>query len=366
MNEEAGIGKRCRISLSLAVLFMAPLAGRALTNLQRLDPKLVSLNVGRLFPASSETIRIAVSDERAIPWLLASHAGRCGPYKCYQGFYNENPRAVAELFEAGARQAVEVLGMKVGDGGAVLELTIRDFRIELAPPQFGLPNYVSYGDIRAVLKSAEGAELAAGSYRAASWETSRTSAQEVVSAAYLRATWEATVRTLLGHFPKKPEPEAVARVLASLDATRDEYQRSYPIFWLSLAGHDDPAVAEKLFTLFRQNEDQTTYEGAAVALARLAAPGAREEFEALLSGSKKLKEWDPRDDAEEAFTLLHSLAVLGVAEIGPKVPPTVQRHREKLADLVRFHQTGEIPKPTQKEIEELTEKYVKYQAKRKG
>ncbi len=359
------MARRSRIALSLALLFLAPLAGRALTNLQRLDPKLVSLNVGRLFPESSEAIRIVVSDEREIPWLLASHAGKSGPYNLYQGFYNENPRAVAELFEAGARQAIEILGMKGGDGGPVLELTIKSFRIELAPPQFGLPNYIAYGDVRTVLKSAEGAELAAKSYRVASWETSRQAAQEIVSAAYLRATWEATLRTLLDHFPKKPEPEAVQRVLISLDATRDEYSRSYTIFWLGLVGFDNPAVAEKLYTLFRQSEDQTTYEGAAVALARLGAPGAREEFEALLSGSKKLKEWDPRDDAEEAFTLLHCLAILGVTDLAPKVPPTIQRHREKMPGLVRFHQTGEAPKPTPKEIEVLTEKYEKYRAKRK-
>lgn len=358
--------KHIRIALSATVFLLAPLAGRALTVLQRVDPKPVSWKVGRLFPASSEAIRVVARDERLIPWLLASHAGKSGPYNLYQGLYTENPRAVADLFEAGAREAVEILGMKVGDGGAVLEITIKDFRIQLAPPQFGLPNYITYGEIRTALKSVDGAELGAGSFRVANWETSRAAAQEVVSAAYLRAAWEATVRTLLSHFPKKPEPEAVGRLLASVAATRDEYQRSYPIFWLGLVGRDDPAVAEKLYSLFRGSEDQTTYEAAAAALARLDAPGAREEFEAMLSGSKKWKEWDPRGDAEEAFTLLHALAILGVTDLGAKVPPTLQRHREKMPDLVRFHQTGEIPKPTQKEVEELTEKYRKYEAKRKG
>lgn len=357
--------KRFRIALSLAAFLLVPLAGRALTILQRLDPKPVSWKVERLFPVSSETVRVVARDERLIPWLLGSHAGKSGPYNLYQGFYNENPRAVADLFEAGAREAVEVLGMKAGDGGTTLEITIKDFRIQLAPPQFGLPNYITYGDIRTVLKSVDGGELATGSYRVANWETSRVAAQEVVSAAYLRAAWEATVRTLLDHFPKKPEPEAVGRLLTSLGTTPDEYRRSYAIFWLGLVARDNAAVAEKLYALFRGSEDQTTYEVAAVALARLAAPGAREEFEAMLSGSKKWKEWDPRGDAEEAFILLHSLALLGVADLGPKVPPTLQRHREKMPDLVRFHQTGEIPKPTPKEVEELTEKYRKYEAKRK-
>ena len=357
--------KRSRIVLSIAALLLVPYAGRALTVLTRVDPKPLSWTVGRLFPASTETVRLVVSDGRSIPWLLASHAGKSGPYNLYQGFYNENPRAVADLFERGAREAIDVLGMKSGEGGATLEITIEDFRIQLAPPQFGLPNYITYGDIRTVLKSAEGAQMGAGSYRVANWETSRAPAEEVLSAAYLRAAWEATVRTLLDHFPKKPEPEAVDRLLASVSSTRDEYRRAYPIFWLGLVGRDHPAVAEKLYALFRESEDQTTYEAAAIALARLSAPGAREEFEAMLAGSKKWKEWDPRGDAEEAFILLHSLALLGVADLGPKIPPTLQRHREKMPDLVRFHQTGEIPKPTPKELEELTEKYRKYEAKRK-
>lgn len=357
------MAKRSRISLPLAVFLLAPLPARALTNLQRLELKPVPLNVGRVFPASSEAINVVVRDERVIPWLLASHSGRSGPYKLYQGYYVENPRAVAELFEAGAREAIEILGMKAAEGGPVLEVTIKDFRIEMAPPQFGLVNFIAYGDIRTALKSADGVELEAGNYRVASWDTWLK--LEVVTAIYLRAAWEATARTLLGHFPKKPEPEAVQRVLASLGATTDKYQRSYAIFWLGLVGRDNADVADKLFALFRQHEDQITYEASAVALARLGAPGAREEFEAVLSGSKKLKEWDPRNDAEEAFILLHSLAILGVTDLGPKVPPTLQRHREKLPVLVLFHQTGEIPKPTTKEVEELTQKYGKYQAKRK-
>lgn len=357
---------RVRVGVSVTVLLLAPLAGRALTVLQRVEPKPLSWRIERLFPASSETVRVVVTrDERLVPWLLASHAGKSGPYNLYQGFYNENARAVADLFEAGGREAVEVLGMKAGDGGATLEITIKDFRIQLAPPQFGLPNYITYGDVRTALKSADGADLGAGSFRVANWETSRAPAQDVVSAAYLRAAWEATVRTLLDHFPKKPEPEAIARLLASLETTPDEYRRVYPIFWLGLVARDEPAVVEKLYTLFRANEDQTTYEAAAVALARLSAPGAREEFEAMLAGSKKWKEWDPRGDAEEAFVLLHSLALLGVTDLGARVPPTLQRHREKMPDLVRFHSTGEIPKPTPKELEELTEKYQKYEAKRK-
>lgn len=354
-----------RIGVSVTVLLLMPFAGRALTVLQRIEPKPVSWKVERLYPVSSETVRVVVRDERLIPWLLGSHAGKSGPYNMYQGFYNENPRAVADLFEAAAREAVEVLGMKAGDGGTTLEITIKDFRIQLAPPQFGLPNYITWGDIRTALKSADGAELRSGSYRVANWETSRVAAGEVVSAAYLRAAWEATVRTLLEHFPKKPEPEAVGRLLASLAAIRDEYRHTYPIFWLGLVARDDAAVAEKLYALFRGSEDQTIYEAAAIALARLSAPGAREEFQAMLSGSKKWKEWDPRGDAEEAFILLHGLAILGVTDLGPNVPPTLQRHREKMPDLVRFHETGDIPKPTPKEVEELTEKYRKYEAKRK-
>jgi phosphoglycolate phosphatase-like HAD superfamily hydrolase len=266
---------------------------------------------------------------------------------------------IAELFEAGAMEAVEILGMKPGEG-ALLELSIQEFRVEIAPPPFGLPNFISHGRVEAVLKSPEGEELARGTYPAASWETA--SKWEAVAAAFTKSAWEASARTLLSRFSGQPDPDAIQRVLASLDTNKDQRQRDYAVFWLGLVGRDNPAVAEKLFDLFRKEQEQSVRQSAAVALAMLLAPGAREQFEALLSGGQKLSQWDPRGDAEEAWHLLRGLWLLGVTDLGSKVPP-IKRHRDKLEDLLRFQQTGEIPRMDPKDMAELTRKLEKKRKK---
>jgi len=78
-----------------------------------------------------------------------------------------------------------------------------------------------------------------------------------------------------------------------------------------------------------------------VALARLEAPGAAEELEAVLTGRKKLEEWEP-NDAEQAFYLLRALEMLGVRGLGPKIPAT-KNLQGKLQDLVRLYEAGELP-----------------------
>jgi hypothetical protein len=51
---------------------------------------------------------------------------------------------------------------------------------------------------------------------------------------------------------------------------------------------------------------------------------------------------------------LHALAILGVTDLSARVPPTIQRHKERLADLGQFHSTGEVPKMSAKLDQELT------------
>lgn len=348
--------KLVRTSLSLALLALVPLAGLAapLGRLKKLEP--VAAGVGRLYPESSETIRIVVKDERpADPVLIAGMMERALMGPALIGQYSEEPNAAARLFEAAAKEAVEVLGMKVGDGGPILELTVPAFRVEWVAHNFGGVNVLAFGNLQTSLKGADGAELAAKTFRWASWDSSL---KIPFLSTYARAAWEATARTLLAAFPKKAEPAAIQRVLSSL-ATAREDAASHATFWLGIAGADDPAVTDKLVSLFRSAEDQTMYEWAALSLARLGAPGVREELEAVLSGAKKLKEWDPREDAEEAFTLVNALGTLGVADLATKIPPTIERHRERLTDLVQFLATGEMPKMSTKLSEELTKARAK-------
>lgn len=350
--------KLVRTTLPLALFALVPLAGLAapLGRLKKLEP--VTSGVGRMYPESTEAIRIVVKDERpADPVLIAGMMERALMGPALIGQYSEEPNAAARLFESAAKEAVEVLGMKVGDGGTVLELTVPAFRVEWVAHNFGGVNVLAFGILQTSLKGADGAELAAKTFRWASWDSSL---KIPFLGVYARAAWEATARTLLTAFPKKAEPAAIQRVLSSL-ATAKEEAASHAVFWLGIAGGDDASVAEKLLSLFRSAEDQTIYEWSALSLARLGAPGAREELEAVLSGAKKLGEWDPREDAEEAFTLVNALGTLGVADLGAKVPPTLQRHRERVSDLVHFLATGEIPKMSPK----LSEELAKARAKKK-
>ena len=343
--------KRFGIALAAALVFAPRICLAApLTKIKELHP--VSAGVGRLFPEGTETVKIVVKDERQPPEsvMVAGLMERALMSPALIAFYSENARATAELFESGAREAVSILGMKPGDG-ALLTITIKDFRVEYAAHAFGGFNLIAYGNVQTSLQSADGAELAARNFRYASWDSSTKLSFESV---YARAAWEAAAKTLQAGFAKKAEPEAIQRVLATaLDKTKDDAARAHATYWLGLAGQDVPSVPDKLFTLFRQEKDQTIYETAALALAKLSAPGAREEFEAVLSGAKKLPEWDPRDDAEEAWTLLHAQAILGAKDLGQKIPATLQKRRERVADLVRFHETGESPKMAPKLSEEL-------------
>jgi hypothetical protein len=334
-----------RTALVVTLLGFLPVVGlAALFKVKKLEPAVAG--VGRLFPESSETIRVVVKDERpADPVLVAGMMDRALMGPALMGYYSEKADAAAELFGTAAREAVEVFGMKNGDGGAVLELAVKDFRVEYVAHNFGGINYLAYGNLSTSLKAADGAELAAKTFRWASWDSS------------LKIPWpsiyaRAAAHTLSAAYPKKADPAALQRVVSSL-ATAKEDAASHAVFWLGLAGRDDPAVTEKLFSLFRGAEDQTIYEWAALSLARVGASGAREELEAILSGSKKLKEWDPREDAEEAATALRALAILGEADVASKIPATIQRHRERLTELAQFLATGAMPKMSPKLAQEL-------------
>lgn len=348
-----------RAALASALLLLSPRLSSASTVVQKVDLKPVSPKVGRLFPEGPETVRVVVKDERpAYPFLVTGVGVTNFGGRVILGYYGDSPGTVASLFEAGARDALEILGIKPGDG-VVLEISVKEFRVETTT-SWGFPNVIVYGRVQATVKSGDGGEPASRDFKIAHYETSALF--ETMSAAYVRAAWEVTARSLLARFPKKTEPEAIQRLLSSLDTNKDQRQREYAVFWLGLVGQDNPAVKEKLFALFRREENQSVSEQAAVSLAMLGVPEARTEFEAVLSGSKKLSEWDPKDDAENAWHLLHGLALLGATDLGPKVP-AVKRLHEKLTDLVRFHDKGEIPKTSQQDLDELTAKLEK---KRKG
>src|SRR5438477_7833311 len=226
--------------IAFAAFLSVPLVclGAPLSRIKEIPP--VSSGVGRLFPESPETIRIVVKDERPPdPVLIAGLMERALMSAALIAVYSENPRAAVEMFEAGAKEAVSVLGMKTGDG-PVLELTIKDFRVEQVMHAFGGLNMIAYGNIGASLKSADGAELVSRSFPYASWDSSVKLPFPTV---YARAAWEAAAKTLQAHFGKKPDPDAIQRILAiASDKTKDDAQRTFAVYWLGLVGQDVPGV----------------------------------------------------------------------------------------------------------------------------
>lgn len=56
--------------------------------------------------------------------------------------------------------------MKPGDG-VVLEISVKEFRVEMANPSFGLPNVIAYGRVQAAVKSGDGGEPASRDFKIA-------------------------------------------------------------------------------------------------------------------------------------------------------------------------------------------------------
>jgi hypothetical protein len=346
--------------LGLALLLTAgPLSA---VTIGRIPLKHAPANMGVLFLPGGEAVRLVVRDERPEDSVIFGgyrYEMLLGDF--YSFALSERPDVVSSFFESALKEATEILGLRVGDG-AVLELTIKDFRIEYFIE--GAPNFLGYGLIESALKSPDGTLLRGQKFRVAVFVSGYSiagrgmwagvgfsGAMPAVNYIYCRAAWEAASRTLLSQYPLRPDPDAIARLLKVLDTKGDDYRRADAAFWLGLTGKDNPAVAEKLFSLFRGEKDQTVRESAAVALAMLGSPGAREEIEAVLAGSKKLAEWD-MSDLEETWQMLHCLALMGETNLGAKVPAS-HKGKSRLMELVRFLEAGEVPALSPKEAKEL-------------
>jgi hypothetical protein len=307
--------------------------------------------VGRLF-RPGPPVRIAFRDESPPDPLVAWGVGGPGTL---MAFYPESAAALQAVLEAAPREAAAVLGVANGAGGeagASLEVVLKERRVDLAWGAFGSVNYIGYALVETLFRKAAGEEPERMLHRAAVYETWSGQPKNVLPRILSRPIWEATATALQRALRPQPDPEAVSRLVAETGTSKEDEVRGDMVFWLGWAGGQDPAVAEALFALFRTAKAQALYENAAVALARLGAPGAREEFRSVLDGTKKLKEWDPGDDAEEAWHLLRALSLLGEKELGAKTP-AVKRYREKLADLVAFLEAGTVPRTGGKDAETL-------------
>ena len=304
---------------------------------------------GRLFPPGAETVKVYLMDERTEMILSLGFDGGEETPSGFYGYWTRVPNGAAGLFESAARDAVEALGMRWGTEGQVVTVLTRDLRIQ----HFNRPgepvHFAAYGRFQAILKSGDGQDLRTEDLRLAGHAVATASPDEALSGLLARMAWETTVRALLAYFPRKPDPEAVARLLTALDS-RDPALRARAAFWLGFAGGDE--VAQKLTAVLRREEDPGAFEAAAESLARIRSPQGREEIADVLSGKVKWKGVDPAR-IEFAWALLHALALYGDSDLASRVPASKDL-RGRLTDLVRFESTGQPPALSPAEVEGRT------------
>lgn len=346
-----------RLSLLVVALFVAvTLAACSMAPRLLVAPMDHSrANVGALYPAADRAVAVSVKDRRPPGQILGG--GLLGPI--YLGYVGAKDDEVVDLMRSSAGDAVAALGMKSGEGGSSLEIGIDEFRVTMYRfSGFSPMNCIGYGKLKAALKSADAPEPVTKSFNVTYYEATtpvgsmKEVAREAVTRIYRQAAWEASATTLSAAHAAAADPPQVKRLLSSLATTKDVMVRRSGIFWLGLVGKDDPAVKEKLLFLFRTNKDQTIREAAAEAIGMLVIQEAREEILAALDGAKKVGDWDV-SDAEQAWYLLKAASRLGVTDLRSHIPKADMKMRKALTDLAQFLETGEIPRMSETEQQEL-------------
>lgn len=315
---------------------------------------------GALFPARDVAVEVVVKDERPEKLVLSSGLGGYNPEGgkgAFMGFYAEKPETLADLFAAAAKESVGVLGLKVGSGGDVLTLTVKEMRIDMFWYPFGAPNYVGYAVVDAAVTSPDGKETRR-SFRIPSYDTSAKRADIQVAWVWSRAAWQATAQALLAHRPADPDEAAVKKLCDGLrNDAEDDQLRAHRVFWLGLLGKPSPAATETLMGMFRTERRQRVSQAASDALGLLGAAEARDEMLAVLTGKTKNKEWDV-EDTQRVWHLVRPLALLDTPDLGTKIPKT--KHMPvTIPNLRAFVESGTLPEKPAKEQEKLKEALAK-------
>lgn len=322
----------------------------------------VAAGTGALVASTGRTLSVAIVDERHKDDILGG--GIFGPNGesgegIYVGYVPEKPAEVASLFESSAKDAAQILGFAPGTG-ATLTLTIRALRIDMYRVSgFSPANCVGYALVGARLSGEKELtkELALTYFESTTPAMSmKEITREAVSRIHQLMAWEATFRTLDEAFGLSADPAAVKRLLASLDATKDEIPKRRTAFWLGHVGRGDAAVAEKLLAVVKTSKQPRFREGAAEALGNLKVAEAKGEFAAILASPTPRGDWGLKD-SEQVWYLMKGLWLLGDQDVAAKVPKAQIRAdgkpRKQLTDLVTFLSAGTIPPLTTREAEEL-------------
>jgi hypothetical protein len=353
MTRRNGPAARSRLIFvipTVALLAVAPLLEARVVK-GKLGP--VPVTVARLFAASSQTVRVVVRDERAPDPLTAW--GKFGS-ATLTGFCGERPDEVPAAIERGARDALTVLGLQAGSDIS-LEIAIKEMRVFVVSVKYSLTSHVTaYMVATAAVRSGETEVAPASPLLIALY------GEGVIAQAFARLGWESAARVLPGALGLKPDPAAVAALLAQMNVTKDEKLLEQGAFWSAFAGREDAATIPMLSKLFHTAKNPSVSEAELLALAEMKAPGVKDEVLAILAGREKLKDWEPKKDTRRAWILLEALALFGERDLTARMPK-VDVYPEMLTDLVGFRETGKIPEVSPADAKALAALRAEAQAK---
>ena len=363
---------------------------RAQPTVLRAPLRTVRMKTGTLFPAKGigATVRaheaspddVFRGGKWHLPWLPTPETVLIpGPYyiphpakvpeEARQGDFRwtivGEPGKVADFFQKAGKAVAISLGFEEGTD-LMIEISITRFRIDTYQfSEFKPMECIGYGEIETSLKSRDGALLRNRVSRVVYWEDTypvvsyKEVAKEAISRIYTHAAWESMAGVLQEQYPSGPDTAALGRLLQVARGEAKGADRREAVFWLGLAGKSDPAVADGLLELFRTSTKREVAKGAAEALGMLGAPGAREELEAVLSGSRNLPGWQT-NDTENVWYLLKALHLLGRPHLEKDIPASL-RGSIRLSGLVSYLETEAFPELTPDERQNLEELKLKPQ-----
>ena len=193
-----------RLCCALAVFFLAQLGEGKVTRVSIGTPPAAWSprfeDVDRLFVPSAQAVKVVVKDERASGSILGVRRGKGSDLDFFAA---EDPLSVGKFVEKSANEAIGLLGLKVGEGGVILEIAIPDFWIETYEfgGSFGAANFLAWGRAVTALRSSDGTQLAVRTDPVAMWYLLAPGSGKALglSASVLieRLAWEVTASALI-------------------------------------------------------------------------------------------------------------------------------------------------------------------------
>jgi hypothetical protein len=349
----------CAASTARALVFVSPLAPHPVP-------------AGLEMPKAERTVEVVVRDERPDKTFLAgslvSASGK-DEKGIYTGFGTPAEGDLATFMTAAGQEAAASIGVGRGNDFR-LEIVVRDFRVDLYRRSGWSPmNCMAYGRLGIRLTGPDGAIVREAELPVAYYENEvpgmsmKEVTTEALSRLYAFAAWQATIPTLLDALGITVPAPALRHVEKLVDASKDEERAREYLFWLGLTGRGDTELRGKLLAWYRDSDKQKVHETAIEALALLGASDLRQEIRDRLAGKVKSGGWDMTDN-EQVWYLLRALGLLGEKGLEAAIPASLESMRAKVVDLVRWQETGELPKPGPKELKEYEQAKARLAEKR--